>query len=118
MNSSVTLLSDSSVISSFCLPMSWSSRSNGPVKLSRLTWNPVTAGSAGTASVAGAEGCVTRPTLPTPAAPASVAAARRADTMRLPQLRGVLGDDLTRQLAVRLGAGRTRVERGDRRPGD
>ena len=40
------LVSASSVISSFCLPISCSSRSNGPVKLVSVTWKPVGAAGA------------------------------------------------------------------------
>src|SRR6185312_12544997 len=40
MNSSVTRLNEISVMSSSCLPMSESRRSNGPLKLLRLTENP------------------------------------------------------------------------------
>src|SRR6185312_658178 len=45
MNSSVTLLSDTSVMSSSCFPMSESRRSKGPLKLLRLTEKPETAAS-------------------------------------------------------------------------
>ena len=40
MNSSVTWCRATSVTSSLCLPMSCSSRSNGPVKLASRTVNP------------------------------------------------------------------------------
>src|SRR5688572_10415300 len=121
MNSSVTLLSASSVISSFCLPMSCNSRSNGPVKLVNCTWKPVIGGcSAGTPGAV-ASGWVTPPTLPTgPAdstAPPRVAAAPRGATGRLPEAGRVLGDDLAGQLAVVARPGRRRVQRGDRRTG-
>src|SRR6185312_1362568 len=55
MNSSVTLLSDTSVMSSSCLPMSDRSRSNGPLKLLRLTENPC-ASISGSATVIAALG--------------------------------------------------------------
>src|SRR3954466_1528058 len=50
MNSSVTLLSETSVMSSSCLAISESSRSNGPLKL--LSDSEKTAGSAASATAA------------------------------------------------------------------
>src|SRR5512139_2897424 len=116
MNSSVTLLSASSVISSFCLPINCSSRSNGPVKFIRLTWNPVgpAVASAAAASGTAASVGVTPATLLTPPSPSRRHALR--EHARLP-LGCVLGDDLAGQLTVGLGPGRTRVQRRDRRTG-
>src|SRR4051794_6021116 len=55
MKSSVTFDSATSVTSSWCLPMSWSSRSKGPSNTSRRTWKPSGAWAVpvGTASEAG-----------------------------------------------------------------
>src|SRR6186713_1105249 len=50
MNSSVIALSETSVMSSSCLAMSESSRSNGPLKLLRLTRNPASLSSSATGS--------------------------------------------------------------------
>src|SRR5262245_45843576 len=55
MNSSVTLDSAISVISSLCLEIRPSSRSKGPSKTSRWTWNPPPTG-AGSPASAGSPG--------------------------------------------------------------
>src|SRR5690606_13885399 len=52
MNSVVTVLSDTSVMSSSCLEIRESSRSNGPSKLPRVTENVTASGTAGAVSSA------------------------------------------------------------------
>src|SRR5690554_3663275 len=91
MNSVVTRLSDTSVMSSSCLPIRLSSRSNGPSKPPTATWNP-------------------------PADAAGSPSAPSATVMALGD--GATEDQLASELAVCL---RRRVlggELGDRRRGD
>src|SRR5690606_3135547 len=97
MNSLVTMLSDTSVMSSSCFEISESSRSNGPSKLPRLTEKPAASGTA-TSGSTDAPGSVE----------GSVTALGDCATH----------DQLSGELTVSLGGGVLRRELGDRRGGD
>src|SRR5690554_764377 len=105
MNSLVTILRETSVMSSSCLEISESSRSNGPSKLPRLTENPAVSG--------------------TPAASVSTTAPDSTDSSGWLCSVAVtaLGDcathdQLSGELTIGLGCGMLRGELGDRRCGD
>src|ERR1700744_765431 len=92
MNSSVTLLSDTSVMSISCLEMRVSRRSNGPLKWGRLTENPPS--DSGTAS--SPAGDVSPRSDRLGFSPSNSAAALRD---------GATGDQLSRQLPIGLRRG-------------
>src|SRR5690554_3156480 len=101
MNSVVTMLSDTSVMSSSCLEISESSRSNGPSKLPRLTENTAASGTPATSDSADAPDSTD-----TSGWLCSVAVTALGD--------GATHDQLSGELTVRLGGGMLRSELGDR----
>src|SRR5947207_4288488 len=113
MNSSVTWCSATSVTSSLRLPISCSSRSNGPLKFSSVTWKPPPAGSTTSRRVL----------TPPPRLRLGGAASRQHGAhgslayAHSPPFGGVR-DDLTGELPVVARARRCRIQRGDRRTGD
>src|SRR5215218_10159736 len=103
MNSSVTCASAIWVMSSWCLVISPSRRSNGPLKLSRWTWNVVVRSTAS----------------PPVGAAAGPWRATAGAAVRAPSSGDVAtGDELSGQLPVRRRAGVGRRVRGDRLRGD
>src|ERR1700749_159857 len=93
MNSSVTLLSDTSVMSSSCFEMSERSKSKGPLKLERLTENPASA----SASVPASDRLRFSPS-------------NSADGLR----DGATGDQFSRQLPIGIRGGMVRSKGSQR----
>src|SRR5690554_3730399 len=100
MNSVVTMLSDTSVMSSSCLEIRESSRSNGPSKLPSLTENPAASGTAAASGSTDAPGSIG-----TWAWLCSAADTALGDC--------ATHDQLSSELTVGLGCGMLRGELGD-----
>src|SRR5690349_5331758 len=97
MNSFVTALSETSVMSISCFEMRFNSRSNGPSKFDSETRNPASDSADGVSDAA----AVTS----SDSTDASVSGVSSGD--------GATGDQLPRQPQVRLGGGVLRSELGD-----
>src|SRR5580693_5273617 len=111
MNSSVTRLSETSVMSISCFEMSDRRRSNGPLKLLRLTEKPAGSSVRPAASATPAAAA-------TGASTASLGAVSVTSSSAAALCDGATGDQLSRELAIGLGCGRGRRKHGERLPCD